>query len=59
VKTIRYFGLCGWISYPSRINGKPIRFLIDTGATRSAILQDLACDLGLEITGRESFNAAQ
>jgi aspartyl protease family protein len=42
----------------ARINGKPIRFLIDTGATRTAISQGLARDLGLEVTGRESFNTA-
>ncbi|AMD01441.1 MULTISPECIES: retropepsin-like aspartic protease family protein [Halomonas] len=41
-----------------RINGEPVEFLLDTGATYVAVPADLAGRLGLERTGSAWFNTA-
>lgn len=41
-----------------RINGEPVEFLLDTGATYVAVPADLAERLGLERTGSAWFNTA-
>lgn len=41
-----------------RINGEPVDFLLDTGATYVAVPDDLANRLGLERTGSSWFNTA-
>ncbi|SEP57658.1 aspartyl protease family protein [Ectothiorhodospira magna] len=41
-----------------RINGEPVDFLVDTGATHVAISASLAARLGLEATGQAWFETA-
>lgn len=41
----------GHYHWPGRINGREVEFLIDTGATGTAISLDLAKDLGLQSLG--------
>lgn len=41
-----------------RINGEPVEFLLDTGATYVAVSAELADRLGLEPTGSAWFNTA-
>ena len=41
-----------------RINGEPVEFLVDTGATYVALPQEMAERLGLESTGSAWFNTA-
>lgn len=41
-----------------RINGEPVEFLLDTGATYVAVSASLADRLGLESTGSAWFNTA-
>lgn len=41
-----------------RINGEPVEFLLDTGATYVAVSSGLAERLGLETTGSAWFNTA-
>ncbi|MDR5893446.1 MULTISPECIES: TIGR02281 family clan AA aspartic protease [Halomonas] len=41
-----------------RINGEPVEFLLDTGATYVAVSSGLAERLGLEATGSAWFNTA-
>ncbi|WP_373183258.1 TIGR02281 family clan AA aspartic protease [Halomonas campaniensis] len=41
-----------------RINGEPVEFLLDTGATYVAVSAELADRLGLESTGSAWFNTA-
>ncbi|MBA2780939.1 retropepsin-like aspartic protease family protein [Billgrantia kenyensis] len=41
-----------------RINGEPIEFLLDTGATYVAVPADFAARLGLESAGSAWFNTA-
>ncbi|MBE0488348.1 MAG: TIGR02281 family clan AA aspartic protease [Halomonas sp.] len=41
-----------------RINGEPVEFLLDTGATYVAVSSGLADRLGLEATGSAWFNTA-
>ncbi|MBB3184891.1 aspartyl protease family protein [Halomonas fontilapidosi] len=41
-----------------RINGEPVEFLLDTGATYVAVPAELAERLGLESTGSAWFNTA-
>lgn len=48
----------GHYEAPGRINGKPVTFLLDTGATYVAVPADLAVELGL-VAGRSAwFNTA-
>ena len=48
----------GHYHWPGRINGRNVDFLIDTGATGTAIPGDLARDLGLESIGTVQSNTA-
>ena len=48
----------GHYHWPGSIEGHAIEFLIDTGATRTAIPQSLAQDLGLEAVGRLQSHTA-
>ncbi|WP_027962173.1 retropepsin-like aspartic protease family protein [Halomonas halodenitrificans] len=41
-----------------RINGEPVEFLVDTGATYVALPSEMADRLGLEATGSAWFNTA-
>lgn len=41
----------GHYHWPGRINGREVEFLVDTGATGTAISADLAVELGLETLG--------
>jgi len=43
---------------PGRINGQEVRFLLDTGATRVALPDSLANELGLESEGSAWFRTA-
>jgi aspartyl protease family protein len=52
-------GADGHYHWPGTINGRPVEFLIDTGATGTAISIALARELGLESTGDvQSMTAA-
>ena len=42
----------GHYHWPGRINGREVEFLVDTGATGTAIPQALARELGLPVQGR-------
>lgn len=48
----------GHYEAPGRINGKPVTFLLDTGATYVAVPADLAAELGLEAGRSAWFNTA-
>ena len=48
----------GHYHWPGRINGQPVDFLIDTGATGTAIPASLADDLKLESIGTVRSNTA-
>lgn len=48
----------GHYHWPARINGRAVDFLVDTGATRSAISTALATELGLEAIGRIDSSTA-
>lgn len=48
----------GHYHWPGRLNGRAVDFLVDTGATRSAISADLARELGLEAIGSVQSNTA-
>lgn len=48
----------GHYHWPGRINGRPVDFLIDTGATGTAIPASLADDLKLESLGTVRSNTA-
>ncbi len=45
-------GLDGHYHWPGRINGRAVEFLVDTGATSTAIPASLAAELGLASFGR-------
>lgn len=51
-------GADGHYRWPGRIDGRAVEFLVDTGATRSAIPQALAGRLGLAVEGRVSSQTA-
>jgi aspartyl protease family protein len=48
----------GHYHWPGDINGRPVDFLIDTGATSTAISNALASDLGLESIGQVQSDTA-
>jgi aspartyl protease family protein len=48
----------GHYHWPGRIEGRAVDFLIDTGATRSAISAELAEQLGLEALGSVASDTA-
>lgn len=48
----------GHYHWPGSINGVAVDFLIDTGATRSAMPQALSRELGLPVQGRVQSNTA-
>lgn len=48
----------GHYHWPGRINGRDVDFLIDTGATGTAIPGELARELGLESIGAVQSNTA-
>ncbi|MEA2116893.1 retropepsin-like aspartic protease [Halovibrio sp. HP20-50] len=48
----------GHFEAPGRINGKPVTFLLDTGATYVGVPADLASELGLEPGRSAWFNTA-
>ncbi|MDP3536820.1 TIGR02281 family clan AA aspartic protease [Halomonas sp. M1] len=48
----------GHFEAPGEINGKPVTFLLDTGATYVAVPRDLAASLGLEPGRSAWFNTA-
>ena len=48
----------GHFESPGRINGSPVTFLLDTGATYVAVPADLAAELGLEPGRSAWFNTA-
>lgn len=48
----------GHYHWPGRVNGYAVDFLVDTGATRSAISKNLADELGLKSDGRIQSNTA-
>lgn len=51
-------GLDGHYHWPGRINGRSVDFLIDTGATSTAISQSLARELKLEALGQVRSSTA-
>lgn len=51
-------GADGHYHWPGRINGRPVDFLIDTGATGTAIPASLATELKLESIGTVRSNTA-
>lgn len=48
----------GHYHWPARLNGRAVDFLVDTGATRSAISAALADELQLEAIGRVDSSTA-
>ncbi len=48
----------GHYHWPATINGQPVDFLVDTGATRSALPASLARELGLPVEGRVQSQTA-
>ena len=48
----------GHYHWPGRINGREVEFLVDTGATGTAIPAALARDLGLQAQGSVQSNTA-
>ena len=48
----------GHYHWPGRINGRPVDFLVDTGATSTAISAALARELQLEVLGAVQSNTA-
>lgn len=48
----------GHYHWPGSINGRSVDFLIDTGATGTAMSQAMARELGLETLGRVQSNTA-
>lgn len=48
----------GHFHWPGRIAGRPVEFLVDTGATRTALPQSLADALHLPRQGRETSSTA-
>jgi aspartyl protease family protein len=48
----------GHYHWPGHINGRAVQFLVDTGATRTAMSAALAEDLGLRSEGSELSNTA-
>ena len=48
----------GHYNWPGRINGRAVEFLVDTGATGTAIPAALARELGLESLGAVTSNTA-
>ncbi len=48
----------GHYHWPGRINGRTVEFLVDTGASRTAISTALARELGLEALGRVESSTA-
>jgi aspartyl protease family protein len=48
----------GHYHWPGRVNGRRVDFLVDTGATGTAIPADLARELGLEPIGRVQSSTA-
>jgi aspartyl protease family protein len=48
----------GHYHWPGRINGREVEFLVDTGATGTAIPQALARELGLAVLGRVQSQTA-
>lgn len=48
----------GHYHWPGRINGREVEFLVDTGATGTAISAELAAELGLEALGPVRSNTA-
>ena len=51
-------GADGHYHWPGRINGRSVEFLVDTGATGTAISTALARDLGLDIEGNVTSQTA-
>ncbi len=45
-------GADGHYHWPGRVNGRAVEFLVDTGATRTALPASLAAELGLASRGR-------
>lgn len=48
----------GHYHWPGRINGREVEFLVDTGATGTAIPQALARELGLQVQGQVQSRTA-
>lgn len=48
----------GHYHWPARVNGQPVDFLVDTGATRSALPAALARSLALPVEGRVQSQTA-
>ena len=51
-------GADGHYYWPGRVNGRKVDFLVDTGATRTAISTSLASELGLPTLGRVTSSTA-
>lgn len=51
-------GIDGHYHWPGRIGGRTVEFLVDTGASRTAIPDALAGELGLHAIGRVRSNTA-
>ena len=51
-------GADGQYHWPGRINGRAVDFLVDTGATGTAVSAALARELGLEVIGSVRSNTA-
>ncbi|HZE90149.1 MAG TPA: retropepsin-like aspartic protease [Rhizobacter sp.] len=51
-------GADGHYHWPGRINGRAVDFLIDTGATGTAMSQALATQLGLKVIGQVQSHTA-
>lgn len=51
-------GLDGHYHWAGTLDGRPLEFLIDTGASSTALPLDLARDLGLTLYGRARTNTA-
>lgn len=48
----------GHFHWPGRVNGMEVEFLVDTGATSSAIPEPMALRLGLQPEGRQTSSTA-
>jgi aspartyl protease family protein len=51
-------GVDGHYHWPGKINGHAVDFLVDTGATGTAIPSELAAELGLKLDGDVMSNTA-
>ena len=51
-------GADGHYHWPGTVDGRPVDFLVDTGATRTALPARLAREIGLPVVGTQSSSTA-